>query len=177
MKKKLKSGLRNFILRIIGTPEQLNGAVIVGENKHKLQLGHNVSFGGEVYLHADAPISIGEGSMIGYGCVLHTSTHDYNDNPMWTKRIDRPIKIGKHVWIGTKAIILNGVIIEDYAVIGAGSVISKNVPKGAIVSGNPARIIKFRDEKLMNMPYAIENTRDSKIIKEDYLSEFYHKIE
>ncbi len=176
MKKIIKSTIRNLLLRILGTPELLKGARIVGQNKDNLELGENVSFGGEVYLHADAPISIGEGTMIGYGSVLHTSTHDYHDNPMWSKRIDKPIKIGKHVWIGTRAIILSGVIIEDFAMIGAGSVISKNVPKGAIVAGNPAKILKFRTEESINKGFAIKNLNDCQIIKQGFISEYYREI-
>jgi acetyltransferase-like isoleucine patch superfamily enzyme len=38
--------------------------------------------------------------MIAYNTIIHTSTHDYNSHPMWLKRIDRPVEIGKHVWIG-----------------------------------------------------------------------------
>jgi len=64
---------------------------------------------------------------------------------MWHQRIDRPISVGRHVWIGVGSIILPGVVIEDYAVIAGGSVVDHNVPKGAIVAGNPARIIKYRD--------------------------------
>jgi maltose O-acetyltransferase len=50
------------------------------------------------------------------------------------------------VWIGVGSIILPGVVIEDYAVIAGGSVVAHNVPIGAIVGGNPARVNKYRDE-------------------------------
>ena len=57
------------------------------------------------------------------------------------------VVIGNDVWIGRSAIVLGGVSIGDGAVIGAGSVVTKNVPPYAIVAGNPARIIRYRFEE------------------------------
>jgi len=92
---------------------------------------------------------------------------------MWLKRIDRPIKIGKHVWIGTGAIIIGGIIIEDYAVVAAGSLITKNIPKGAIVGGNPAKIIKFRIPESFNRMPSIDEPQNAAIIKKGYSSKYY----
>ncbi len=92
-----------------------------------LSIGKNVSFGGNVFLFGTAEIPIGDDTMIAYGVIIHTSTHDYTVHPMRAIRIDRPVSIGKHVWIGTGAIILPGVKIGDYAVIGAGSVVNQNI--------------------------------------------------
>lgn len=112
------------------------------ENIH---IGERVSFGTDVILSADSPISIGHDTMIANRVIINTATHDYHNNPMWRERISRPIYIGNHVWIGTGAIILPGVKIHDYSVIGAGSVVTAHVPKRVIVAGNPARIIKIRE--------------------------------
>lgn len=54
----------------------------------------------------------------------------------------QPIKIGNHVWIGTNCIILKGVSIGDGAVIGAGSIVNKNIPSKCLAVGNPAKVIK-----------------------------------
>ena len=60
----------------------------------------------------------------------------------------RPVVIGDDVWIGTRVIILPGVKIGDQAVIGAGAVVTKDVPPRAVVAGNPARIIRYRGDRL-----------------------------
>ncbi len=82
------------------------------------------------------------------------SSHSFLWNPYWkavNKQTYKPskkkCKIGNDVWIGAKATILGGVSIGDGAVIGAGSVVTKDVPAYAIVAGVPARIIKYRFEK------------------------------
>lgn len=177
LKKIIKRKLKR-IIHIILSPDEpynkkLEGTILVGENRNNIVIGENVTFSGNVYIHASALIEIGDGTMIAYDCKIHTSTHDYNDHPMWAKRIDRPIKIGKHVWIGTGAIILGGVNVEDYSVIGAGCVISKNVPKGAIVVGNPAKILKYRDPESYSRPQSINEPFDAEIIKQDFIKKYY----
>jgi len=123
---------------------QAEGFIILG-NENLVKIGENVSFGGNVKLIANSEISIGDHTMVAMNVVMHTSTHNYNNHPMWIERIDKPINIGKHVWVGLGVIITPGVIIGDYSVIGAGSVVVSNVPNKAIIAGNPARILKFRE--------------------------------
>lgn len=144
-----------------------NNLNIIGENPNLLKLHPSVYIGGKVTFFCNAEISIDEHTMIAHNVLIHTATHDYNDHPMWYKRIDRPVKIGKHVWIGTGVIILPGVVIEDYSVIGAGTIVAKNVPRGAILLGNPAKIIKFRNGIENKM--LIDNPKKSRIIKGDFL--------
>ncbi|MDP3043284.1 MAG: acyltransferase [bacterium] len=136
----------------------------VGTIQHKnLKIGKNVSFGGSVALLGNGTIDIGDHSMIGYGTIIHTSTHDYTEHPMWQTLISRPVKIGSHVWIGTGAIVLPGVAIGDYSVIGAGAIVVANVPNGVIVAGNPARVIKYRKiPKHTDLPLA--NIKVKKIV-------------
>lgn len=147
---------------------KFEGAICQGDN---VKVGKNVSFGGNVLLYGTATISIGSHTMIGYNTIIHTSTHDYNSHPIWLKRIDRPVEIGNHVWIGAGAIILPGIRIGDYAVVGAGSVVTRHVPSGAIVAGNPAKIIKYRDlEKLKNSTSIISDYPEgATIIKDSFL--------
>lgn len=110
-----------------------------------ISIGERVSIGAEAILAADAPIIIGDDTMVASRVIINTSTHSYKNNPMWKVRISRPIKIGKHVWIGSNTIILPGIIVGDYSVIGSGSIVIGHIPEKTIVAGNPARIIKYRE--------------------------------
>lgn len=133
-----------FVLSIVKDDSVIPGAIISGDIKN-ITIGESVSFGGNVILFCTAPITIGNHTMIGMQAMLHTSTHDYNKHPMWKARVDRPISIGKHVWLGARSIVLPGIKVGDFSVVGAGSVVTAHIPVGAIVAGNPARIIRYRD--------------------------------
>ena len=63
---------------------------------------------------------------------------------MYQDDIDKPITIGNDVWIGANSVIIAGVKIADGSVIGAGSVVTKNITKNSIVGGVPAKLIKYR---------------------------------
>ena len=84
-------------------------------------------------------ITIGDDTQCGPGTTITTSSHNYmNDLTIEYKRV----VIGKDVWIGANAIILPGVTIGDGCVIGAGSVVTTDLPPHCVVVGNPARVIK-----------------------------------
>jgi len=92
-------------------------------------------------------IILGDNVLIGPGAQLHASNHGYElgKGPMtYQERIEKDIVIGNDVWIGLGATILSGVNIGDGAVIGAYSVVTKDVPHYAIVAGNPAKLIRYR---------------------------------
>ena len=86
-------------------------------------------------------IFIGDGSLIGHNVVLATLNH--SEDP--TKRAgmhSAPIHIGKNVWIGSNATVLQGVSIGDGAIVAAGAVVTKDVPPMTVVGGVPAKFIK-----------------------------------
>jgi acetyltransferase-like isoleucine patch superfamily enzyme len=96
-----------------------------------------------------APILIGEGVMIAANAALYSYDHGIApDQPIRAQLLTAkaPITIRDEAWIGTGAIILSGVTIGEGAVIGAGAVVTKDIPAGAIAAGNPARVIKYRNE-------------------------------
>jgi acetyltransferase-like isoleucine patch superfamily enzyme len=86
-----------------------------------------------------AAIHIGNGTYFSPGVSLITSYHDHQN---FRQVYAKPIFIGKKVWIASRSIILGGVEIGDNAVIGAGSVVTKSVPKNCFAAGNPAKILK-----------------------------------
>ena len=112
----------------------------------KITIGSNSGIGINCRIYG--PVDIGSDVMMGPDVVIISSNHRFDNLalPMREQGCTpcRPVKIGNDVWIGTRVIILPGVSIGDGAVLGAGSVVTKNVPPYAIIGGNPAKIIKSR---------------------------------
>lgn len=111
-------------------------------NLENLKLGENCAIASFVHIWSIELVHIGENTAIAAHVQITTSTHDYNHRPYRNRRIDKPVTIGKNVWIGSGAIIMPGVTIGDNSVIGAGSVVTKNIPEDTLAYGVPARIIK-----------------------------------
>ena len=113
----------------------------------KLFLGKESSVGIRAVIQGET--HIGDYVMMGPDCNIWTINHETLDItvPMCKQgnREERPVFIDDDVWIGSRVTILPGVHIGTGAVIGAGAVVSKDVPDMAVVAGNPAKIIKYRD--------------------------------
>jgi acetyltransferase-like isoleucine patch superfamily enzyme len=96
-----------------------------------------------------APIRIGKGVQIAPQCAFYSYDHGImpgeliRNQPLQSKG---PIIIEDDVWLGFGVIVLPGVRIGKGAVIGAGSVVTRDVPEGAVAAGSPARVVKMRDE-------------------------------
>lgn len=117
---------------------------IYGENIH---LGDNIFFNLNCMIIDNNHVRIGDHAMFGPGVQIYTAAHPLDAvsrNQGW--EVTRPITIGNSVWIGGSAILLPGVTIGDEAVIGAGAVVTRDVPAGVVVAGNPARIIRKIDQ-------------------------------
>jgi acetyltransferase-like isoleucine patch superfamily enzyme len=97
--------------------------------------------------HLQGEISIGKDVMIGPKTVIWGRDHGIKKDTIMKNQphIKKPITIGNDVWIGANVTILKGVNIGNGAVVGAGSVVIKDIPEYAIVVGNPARIVKYRE--------------------------------
>lgn len=112
-----------------------------------IHIGNNSDLGINCVVYGE--LHIGDDSFMGPDVTIWTSNHliDRTDLPMRLQGTTgiQPVRIGNDVWIGTKVIILPGVNIGDHAVVGAGAVVAKDVPPWAIVVGNPARIVRYRN--------------------------------
>jgi len=108
--------------------------------------GYNIRLGDDVFLNYSCiildvvAVTIGTGTQIGPAVQILTADHPRDPATRATgAEWGRPITIGRNVWIGGGALILPGVTIGDDAIIGAGSVVTRDVRAGATVAGNPAR--------------------------------------
>lgn len=91
----------------------------------------------------DGDIFIGDDVMIGPGCILATAIHPISPRLRKYKiQRNKQIHIGNNVWLGGGAIVLPGVSIGDNSIVGAGSVVTKDVPASCIVVGNPAKVLR-----------------------------------
>jgi acetyltransferase-like isoleucine patch superfamily enzyme len=91
-------------------------------------------------------ISIGQYTGLGPGTVVFSSNHQFVPGMPYYKQPwrEEAVTIGRDVWVGAGCVILPGVTIGDGAVVAAGSVVTRDVPAGAVVAGVPARVIKSR---------------------------------
>lgn len=109
--------------------------------------GKNIRIGKQVFINAcchfqdHGGIRLGDGCQIGHNVVFATLNHGLAPETRHTT-YPAPIVLGKNVWVGSNATILQGVTIGDNAVIGAGAVVTHDIPAGVIAAGVPARVIR-----------------------------------
>lgn len=132
---------RNSIIECTGVIRELGEELIIGDN---------VGIAANAFIAMRGKVEIGSNTIFGPGVSIHAENHNFQE-------IDKPIKsqgatrkgivIGEDCWIGSKAIILDGVKIGNHCVIAAGAVVTKDIPDYAIVGGIPAKVIKMRKEE------------------------------
>jgi len=115
----------------------------------KVELGDNSGIGVDAFI--DGKCVIGSDVMMGPWCVIHTQNHRFDDlnTPMDMQgdQPEKPVYIGDDVWLGSRVTLLPGVHVGSHTIIGAGSVVTKDIPDYAIAAGNPARVKKDRREQ------------------------------
>ena len=107
-----------------------------------LTMQHRACLGERANAYSLGKIKILEGATIAQEAYLCSGTHDFNDPSL--QLITKPITIGENTFIGARAMILPGVSIGNQVIVGAMSVVSKDVPDHQIVAGNPAKKIGER---------------------------------
>lgn len=127
--------------------------------------GHHVHFGNSVYanfnltLVDDTHIYVGDYTMIGPNVTIATAGHPIlPELREKAYQFNQPVHIGRNCWLGAGVIVLPGVTIGDNSVIGAGSIVTKDIPANVVAVGNPCRVLReinehdreyyFRDKKI-----------------------------
>lgn len=119
------------------------------EPDFRCEYGRNISIGDRTYLNFGAiildcaPVSIGSDVLVGPNLGIYAVNHSLvAEERIAGACIGAPVSIGDRCWLGGDAKVMAGVTIGDEAVIGAGSVVTRDVPAGVIAAGNPCRVIR-----------------------------------
>ena len=126
-------------------------AILAAENGGFISVDDNSRFSSNVTINASdgGKIIIGKDCLFGPNVVLRTGNHNYDQTEVSIVNQgyrSGNIIVGDDVWIGTNAVILAGVKIGNGAIIGAGSVVTNNIPSMAIAVGVPCKVIKYRGQ-------------------------------
>ncbi|MEI7435253.1 MAG: acyltransferase [bacterium] len=154
--------------RVYGRPRITNlGALTIGERfrffnhtvpsemvthpQGRIEIGDRVFVNYGASLSAHQLVKLGDGCQLGsYACLMDNDYHSVEDRE--APGSSAPIVLGRNVWLGVRVIVLKGVTIGDNAVIGAGSVVTHDVPANCLAAGVPARVIRSFMPKANAMP-------------------------
>lgn len=131
---------KNSIIECTGVIRELGEELVIGEN---------VGIAANAFIAMRGKVEIGDNTIFGPGVSVHAENHNFDslDKPIKLQGATRKgVKIGQDCWIGSKAIILDGVNIGNHVIVAAGAVVNKDIPDYAIVGGVPAKVIKMRNE-------------------------------
>ena len=137
IRRRAKSCGRNLL--VLGPGVSVTGNTTIGDG---------AGFGKRVKIFGDGPVSIGRRAVLAEDSVVYTQVHDYDHSdvlPFGWGFTYPETSVGDYAWIGIKCIVLPGARIGEGAIVQAGSVVMGVVPPCAIVAGNPAKVIGWRD--------------------------------
>lgn len=138
--------IRKFIYRLfgmkIGKKSRINMRCIVWQ-PWRIKIGHHSIINEKCLLDGRGTLDIGNYVSISYDTIIYTASHYSNKESFEGYKKDCQIKDG--VWIGARSVILPGTIVNDKAIIAAGSIVNKEIPSLEIWGGNPVKFIKNRD--------------------------------
>jgi len=118
------------------------------QSPERVVIGDGCVFNAPLFIHARGSVTIGRWCHIAGGLAIHTVNHDWRSAeslPYGPADICKPVVIGDAVWICANVTIAPGVMVGRGAILSIGSVVFEDVPECAIVRGNPAHVIKYRD--------------------------------
>lgn len=140
----------------IGNDSNIEGALVMEKESASISIGSRTHIGGASLLAAAERIEVGDDVLVAFQALImdHNShslrfserSRDVKDwiqgRKDWSNVSVAPIRISNKVWIGVRAILLKGVTIGEGAIVGAGSLVTGDVPPWTIVGGNPAKVIR-----------------------------------
>ncbi len=141
-----RSLLRSLLLACPDTTE------IVGD--FHCDYGWNVSFAPHCFVNFGCvildvcPVAIGEYTLLGPSVHIYTAAHPLDAGERRLREFGRPVTIGNDVWLGGGVIVCPGVAIGDRSVIGAGSVVTRDIPADCVAAGNPCRIVRKLESRM-----------------------------
>lgn len=145
---------------VIGSAGLIHGQIVTERATSIVSIGNNVFLGGGSLIDCVESIAIEDDVLISYNCIIADSDNhsiafskrkaDLQNWKLgrheWTAAKTSPVRICKGAWLGARVIVLKGVTIGEGAVIGAGSVVTHDVPDWTVVAGNPAKTIRTLNE-------------------------------
>ncbi len=110
---------------------------------YNIELGENFYSNHNLIILDPAKVTFGDNVFVGPNCAFYTAAHplDYETRNKGLE-FALPIKVGNNVWFGGNVVVLPGVTIGDNAVIGAGTVVNKNIPANVLAVGNPCKVVR-----------------------------------
>lgn len=132
----------------IGSCSELSRGIVFKAYGGKIEIYDNTYLGENVVIYGHGGVTIGANTLIAMHTCIVSSNHTIPTKHELIRQhpdLNLPVTIGNDVWIGANCSILGGVNIGNGAVIGAGSVVTKDIPEYAVVIGNPAKIIRYRN--------------------------------
>ncbi len=143
----VSSRIRNVLCRglFLRTPSRFSvgKGVDFAYLGHLIQMDEHANLGNYLKIKGNGRVEFGRHIAMGDDVTIITQNHKYEEDH-YDGFIVQDVIIGSNVWIGDRVIILPGVKIGNHAIVGAGAVVTKDVPDYAVVGGNPARVIKDR---------------------------------
>ncbi len=143
-----REGEQDARRRILGELFAAGGDTVWMQPPFFCDYGTNIFLGERVFFNFNCvvldvcPIHIGDYTLFGPAVQIYTPMHPFDAALRRKEEFGKPVEIGSDVWVGGGAIILPGVRIGSRAVIGAGSVVTRDVPDGVFAAGNPCRVIR-----------------------------------
>ena len=139
-----QAGRRRILVDLFGA----GGGTVWMQPPFHCDYGANIHLGQRVFFNFNCvvldvcPVQIGDFTLFGPAVQILTPMHPLNAELRRSQEYGKPVSIGSDVWVGGGALILPGVTIGNRAIIGAGSVVTRNIPGGVFAAGNPCRVIR-----------------------------------